>query len=90
MSPRIKLYNKFLLYKFCFESQFLYKYMGDKPEFKQDATLRLDRIEKIFNERHTKNINSEANYENKKHASLTKLRKGDISQPNLVPLSIFK
>ena len=52
--------------------------MGDKPEFKQDVILRLERIEKLVNERSTRNFNRtpvHATYENKKNAYLTKLNK---------------
>ena len=55
--------------------------MGDKPEFKQDVILRLERIEKLLNERSTRNVNRtpvDATYENKKNAYLFKLRNGDI------------
>ena len=42
--------------------------MGDKPEFKQDVILRLERIEKLLDERSTRNFNRtpvDATYENK-------------------------
>ena len=55
--------------------------MGDKPEFKQDVILRLERIEKLLNERATRNFNRtpvDATYENKKNAYLTKLNNKDI------------
>ena len=44
--------------------------MGDKPEFKQDIILRLERIEKMLNERFTRNFNRtpvEATYDKKKY-----------------------
>ena len=58
--------------------------MCDKPEFKQDVILRLERIEKVPNDRFTRNVNRtpiDATYENKKNAQLTKLSNGDILQP---------
>ena len=58
--------------------------MGDKPEFKQDVILRLERIEKLLNERATRNFNRtpvDATYENEKNAYLTKLNNKDILQP---------
>ena len=58
--------------------------MGDKPEFKQDVILRLERIEKLVNERSTRNFNRtpvDATYENKKNAYLTKLNNKEILQP---------
>ena len=43
--------------------------MGDKPDFKQDVILTLERIEKLLDERSTRNFNRtpvDATYENKR------------------------
>ena len=67
--------------------------MGDKPEFKQDVILRLERIEKLLNERSTRNFNRtpvDATYENKKNAYLTKLNNKDILQPKPTTLDYYK
>ena len=67
--------------------------MGDKPEFKQDVILRLERIEKLLNERSTRNVNRtpvDATYENKKNAYLFKLRNGDILNPKPTTLEYYK
>ena len=66
--------------------------MGDKPEFKQDVILRLERIEKLLNERATRNFNRtpvDATYENKKNAYLTKQNNKDILQPKPSTLEYF-
>ena len=67
--------------------------MGDKPEFKQDVIFRLERIEKLLNERFTRNFNRapvDATYENKKNAYLTKLNNKDILQPKPTTLEYYK
>ena len=67
--------------------------MGDKPDFKQDVILRLERIEKLLNERFTRNFNRapvDATYENKKNAYLTKLNNKDILQPKPTTLEYYK
>ena len=66
--------------------------MGDKPEFKQDVILRLERIEKLLNERATRNFNRtpvDATYENKKNAYLTKLNNKNILQPKPSTLEYY-
>ena len=67
--------------------------MGDKPGFKQDVILRLERIEKLLNERSTRSFNRtpvDATYENKKNAYLTKLNNKDILQPKPTTLEYYK
>ena len=67
--------------------------MGDKLEFKQDVILRLERIEKLLNERSARDMNStpvDATYENKKNAYLTKLNNKDILQPKPTTLEYYK
>ena len=67
--------------------------MGDKPEFKQDVILRLERIEKLLNERSTRSFNRtpvDATYENKKNAYLTELNNKDILQPKPTTLEYYK
>ena len=66
--------------------------MGDKPEFKQDVILRLERIEKFLSERSTRNFNRtpvDATHENKKNAYLTKLNNKDILQPKPSTLEYY-
>ena len=75
--------------------------MGDKPEytkllakaeFKQDVMLRLERIEKLLNERSTRTFNrapADATYENKKNAYLTKLKNKEILQPKPTTLDYY-
>ena len=66
--------------------------MGDKPDFKQDVILRLDRIEKLLNERPTRNFNRtpvDATYENKKNTYLTKLNNKEILQPKQTTLDYY-
>ena len=66
--------------------------MSDKPEFKQDVILRLERIEKFLNERSTRNFNRtpvDATYENKQNAYLTKLNNKDILQPKPSTLEYY-
>ena len=67
--------------------------MGDKPDFKQDVILTLERIEKLLDERSTRNFNRtpvDATYENKKNAYLTKLINKDILQPKPTTLEYYK
>ena len=67
--------------------------MGDKLEFKQDVILRLERIEKLLNERSARDMNStpvDATFENKKNAYLTKLNNKDILQPKPTTLEYYK
>ena len=67
--------------------------MGDKPDFKQDVILRLERIEKLLNERSTRNFNRtpvDATYENTKNAYLTNLNNKDILQPKPTTLEYYK
>ena len=67
--------------------------MGDKPEFKQDVILRLERIEKLVNERSTRNFNRtpvDATYENTRNAYLTNLNNKDILQPKPTTLEYYK
>ena len=67
--------------------------MGDAPEFKQDVILRLERIEKLLNEKSTRNFNRtpvDATYENKKNAYLTKLTNKEILQPKATTLEYYK
>ena len=71
----------------------MYKHIGDKPEFKQDVILRLERIEKILNERFARSFNKtpvDATYENKRNACLTKLKNEDILQPIPTTLDYYK
>ena len=73
--------------------QRIYKYMGDEPTFKEDVILRLERIEKLLNERPTRNFNRtpvDATYENKKNAHLTKLYNKEILQPKATTLEYYK
>ena len=66
--------------------------MGGKPEFKQDVILRLERIEKLLNERSTRNFNRtpvDATYENKKNTYLTKLNNKEILQPKQTTLDYY-
>ena len=67
--------------------------MGDKPDFKQDVILRLERIEKLLNERSTRNFNRtpvDATYENTRNAYLTNLNNKDILQPKPTTLEYYK
>ena len=67
--------------------------MGDKLEFKQDVILRLERIEKLLNERSARDMNStpvDATFENKKNVYLTKLNNKDILQPKPTTLEYYK
>ena len=67
--------------------------MGDESEFKQDVVERLTRIEKLFNERFTRNVNRspvDATYENKKNPHLTKLNNRDILQPKPTTLEYYR
>ena len=67
--------------------------MGDKPGFKQDVILRLEKIGKLLNERSTRSLNrtpDDATYENKKNAYLTKLNNKDILQPKPTTLEYYK
>ena len=67
--------------------------MGDKSEFKQDVIQRLERIEKLLNERPTRNVNRtpvDATYEKKKSAYLTRLNNKDILQPKPTTLEYYK
>ena len=67
--------------------------MGDKPDFKQDIILTLERIEKLLDERSTRNFNRtpvDATYENTKNAYLTNLNNKDILQPKPTTLEYYK
>ena len=67
--------------------------MGDKPDFKQDVILRLERIQKLLNERSTRNFNRTpvvATYENKRNAYLTKLNNKEMLQPKPTTLEYYK
>ena len=67
--------------------------MGDKPDFKQDVILRLERIQKLLHERSTRNFNRTpvvATYENKRNAYLTKLNNKEMLQPKPTTLEYYK
>ena len=67
--------------------------MGDKPDFKQDVILTLERIEKLLDERSTRNFNRtpvDATYENTRNAYLTNLNNKDILQPKPTTLEYYK
>ena len=60
--------------------------MGDKSEFKQEVVERRARIEKLLNERFTRNRTPvDATY-----AYLTKLNNKDILQPKPTTLEYYK
>ena len=66
--------------------------MGDKPEFKQDVIMRLERIEKLLNERSTRKFSRtpvDATYENKKSTYLTKLNNKESLRPKQTTLEYY-
>ena len=67
--------------------------MGDKPAFKEEVIERLERIDKLLNERSTRNLNRtpvDATYENKRNTYLTKLNNKDILQPKPTTPDYYK
>ena len=67
--------------------------MGDKPEFKQDVILRLERIEKLLNEGSQETLTERQlmqRMKTSKNAYLTKLNNKDILQPKPTTLEYYK